>query len=68
MYSITADIKNLSIALEALSRFPGAQELSETVMHELECFMHELARRRRISEEDIKNKTQTNIPDDDIPS
>lgn len=48
---ITTDIKNLAIALEALSRIPDSMNLSERVRFELNKFVSELVRRRQEIEE-----------------
>jgi hypothetical protein len=63
MNSITADIKNLSIALEALSRFPGTESLSSRLRQELDKFIQELIRRRHQHERILRQKS--NSTDDD---
>ena len=64
MNSITADIKNLSIALEALSRFPGTESLSSRLRQELDKFIIELTRRRHEHERRLRAKSNTD--DEDI--
>lgn len=62
---ITADIKNMSIALEALSRIPDSRELSDKIRDELSEFLYELTRRRRKAQN--KEASPDTTPDDDIP-
>jgi len=66
---ITADIKNLSIALEALNRFPSDADLKLEIHYELCKFVEELKRRRNLHEEKLRRETtdtQQEI-DDEIP-
>jgi hypothetical protein len=55
---ITTDIKNLAIALEALSRIPDSMNLSERVRFELNKFVSELVQRRQEHELTVTAKTR----------
>jgi len=67
--SVTADVKNLSIALEALSRIPDSGSLAHAIQFELTELVTELARKRRIVQDARKQNrsTQDDVPDDEVP-
>ena len=65
MHSITSDIKNLSIALEALSRFPGTDGLAAKIRIELDKFIQELIRRRHQHERILRQKSNDTDTDSD---
>lgn len=61
--SLSLDIKNLAIALEALSRIPNSGELSEQIQENLTYTVNTFEQERRAQRE---QRTQANVPDDDI--
>lgn len=61
----SADIKNLCIALEALSRFPNTELLSDRVRDLLDDTLKE--EEQRITENKQHKPTRTSLDDDEIP-
>ena len=67
---ISADIKNLSIALEALSRIPDSGTLADGIRFELSELVKELARKRCIvqtARAKAAESTQDDVLDDEVP-
>ena len=66
---ISADIKNLSIALEALSRIPDSGTLADSIRFELRELVTELTRKRCIVQtaRAKAESTQDDVLDDEVP-